>query len=144
MKTSEQGLALIRRSEGFSAQIYLCPAEKPTIGYGHVIRAGESYPNGISEAEAEALLAKDVEGTEQAIGRLVMVSLSQNQFDALVAFAYNIGVKAFEKSTLLRLLNEGNSAAYEQFGRWVYAGGRKLDGLTVRRAAEAALFRQNA
>jgi len=142
MQTSEQGLALIRQSEGFSAHVYLCPAGKNTIGYGHVIADGEQYPDsGISEQDAETLLIQDVNATEQAINRLVTITINQNQFDALVAFTYNIGAGAFEKSTLLQLLNAGDSAgAAEQFSRWVYCNGTVLQGLVTRRAAERVLF----
>lgn len=143
MKASERGYALIRRFEGFSAGCYFCPAGKPTIGYGHVIRSGEKFsPAGITEDEAQALLAQDVKGTEQALSRLVTVPLTQNQCDALVCFTYNVGVTALAKSTLLRLLNAGNpDAAAQEFSRWVYGGGKKLPGLGARRAAEEALFR---
>ena len=141
MRISEQGLALIRQSEGFSAETYICPAGKTTIGYGHVVRPNERFPDGIDKEEAENILQQDVTETEQAVSRLATVELSQNQFDALVAFAYNIGVGAFEKSTLLRLLNDGDmAAAAGEFGRWVYAGDKKLDGLVRRRSLETALF----
>src|SRR5258706_6018694 len=129
MRISEQGMALIRQSEGFSVTPYICPAGKRTIGYGHVIQAGENYPAcGINEGEAEAILLQDISKTEQAVSRLVTVNLAQNQFDALVSFAYNIGINAFEKSTLLRLLNAGETGACAgQFGRWVYGGGKRLE-----------------
>lgn len=139
---SEPGLALLRQFEGFSPAAYICPAGKRTIGYGHVIMAGEEFPEtGISENQANLLLKHDVNKAEQAICRLVTVSLKQCQFDALVCFAYNVGNQAFENSTLLRLLNAGNlGAAAGQFSRWAYAGGRKIPGLAARRAAETALF----
>lgn len=142
MEISEQGLALIRGFEGFSATPYLCPGGKPTIGYGHVIGAGEAFPEaGISRETAETMLKQDVKWAEQAVRRLAAVALSQNQFDALVCLVYNIGAKAFEKSTLLRILNSGDpEAAARQFSRWVYASGRKLPGLERRRAAETLLF----
>lgn len=141
MKTSEQGLALIRRFEGFSTTPYRCPAGKLTIGYGHVMQRGEDWPC-ISQPQAEDLLARDVAATEAVINRLVEVPLKQCQFDALVSFTYNIGVQALEKSTLLRLLNAENPKACLEFGRWVYAAGHKSEGLIARRAAETALFSQ--
>lgn len=138
---SEQGYALIRKFEGFAESMYLCPAGKPTIGYGHVIRSGEPMPQKISQDDAARLLVKDVKATEQAVCRLVEVGITQNQFDALVCLAYNIGVTAFANSTLLKLLNEGNmNAAAKQFLRWVYAGPKKPEGLIRRRAEEMALF----
>jgi lysozyme len=142
MKISEQGLALIRRFEGFSAQAYRCPAGVMTIGYGHTISAGEHFPAaGLSVDEAEILLKKDVEATEQAICRLVDAALNQQQFDALVSFVFNIGIGAFRRSTLLRWLNKGEKlAAAAQFERWVFAGNKKLPGLVTRRNAERELF----
>jgi lysozyme len=137
---SEQGLALIRQFEGFSAKPYLCPAGKPTIGYGHLIKNGD-FPGEISKIEAEKLLKQDVMVAESAIFQLVKVELTQNQLDALVSFIYNIGTKAFEKSTLLRKINEKKpEEAAGQFSRWVYGNGRKLPGLIARRAAESKLF----
>ena len=141
MRISEQGIALIKESEGFSATCYRCPAGKWTIGYGHVVRPDDAIKNKLSAAQAEILLQQDVAETEQAVNRLVTIELNQNQFDALVVFAYNIGIGAFGHSTLLRLLNNGNMTAVSgEFLRWVYAGGKKLDGLVRRRQAEAALF----
>jgi len=133
MHTSEQGIALIKRFEGFSATPYICPAGKNTIGYGHVIGAGEDFSGPVSEEDAEKLLQDDVKVPEQAVNRLVTAQLNQNQFDALVSLIYNIGAAAFQNSTLLRLINTENPAASEQFDRWVYAGGQKLDGLIARR-----------
>jgi len=142
MRTSEQGLALIRQYEGFSAVCYICPAGKQTIGYGHVIRKNEQFTGGISESDARKLLMQDVKGAEQAVIRLVTAVLTQNQFDALVSFTYNVGAAALAKSSLLRFLNAGNpDAAAQEFCRWVYGCGRKLPGLATRRAAEEALFR---
>jgi len=141
MQTSEQGLALIKQYEGFSAVPYICPAGKNTIGYGHVIHAGENFPNPISENDAKNLLGDDVKIPEQAVNRLVTAQLNQNQFDALISLIYNIGAGAFENSTLLRVLNLGEyDQAAEQFDRWVYAGGKPADGLIARRGAEKALF----
>lgn len=144
MKISEQGLTLIMQFEGYSEQAYRCPAGKLTIGYGHVLLPGEEYPNGIDKPEALKLLKNDVKMTEQGVTRLTAVPLSQGQFDALVSLAYNIGIHAFEKSTLLRLLSVRNYAgAGAQFARWDMAGGIKIEGLTRRRMAETMLFQQN-
>ncbi len=142
MQTSEQGIALIKRFEGFSAKPYLCPAGKTTIGYGHVIGSGERFPPaGISPAEAEALLVRDVRSAEAAVGRCITMPLSQQQFDALVSFCYNVGSQAFEKSKLVRLINQAlPGAAAEEFGRWVHVGGRKMPGLIKRRKEEYLLF----
>lgn len=142
MRISEQGIALITRFEGFSPKPYLCPAGKPTIGYGHVIGAGERFsPYGISRKEAEALLFKDIEKAEGAVLKLVRMPLSQGQFDALVSFTYNVGQQAFGKSKLLRFINQGMpGAAAGEFSRWVYSQGRMLHGLAKRRDAESTLF----
>ena len=142
MQTSQTGIDLIKKYEGFSARIYLCPAGKPTIGYGHLILAGEKFPPyGISESDAENLLKQDVGVAENAINNLVAADISQNQFDALASFTYNLGAKSLEKSTLLRLINENNmQAAANEFPKWVFAGDKKLAGLERRRAAEMELF----
>jgi lysozyme len=139
---SEQGLALLKRFEGFSATPYLCPAGKWTIGYGHVIGAGEHFPpQGIDLDVAEELLKQDVNIAEHTVCRLVKSNITQNQFDALVSLVYNIGKEAFEKSALLRLLNQNYlNEAGDQFKRWIYAGGRQSEGLKRRRAAEFGLF----
>ena len=139
MHISEKGLALIRQFEGLRLLAYKCAAGVPSIGYGHTRTAkmGQS----ITQEHAEELLREDVARFEAAVSRLVKVPLTQGQFDALVSFAFNLGAKALEKSTLLRLLNAGDySGTAAQFDRWVYASGKKLSGLVKRRAAERALF----
>lgn len=142
MKTSERGLSLIRKYEGFSCVPYRCPAGTLTIGYGHAIVTGEEFPaSGISQKIAENILKQDVSVAEEAIVKFVTAGLSQNQFDALTSFIYNIGSKAFEKSTLLRLLNEGKPEdAAAEFPKWIYAGKVAQTGLIRRRAAEKQLF----
>lgn len=139
MKISEAGLDLIKSHEGFRSDAYLCPAGIWTIGYGHTgdVEEGQS----VTEEEAEELLLQDVAFAENAVNSLVEVELSQQMFDALVCFVYNVGIGAFEQSTLLRLLNQGQmEEAAEQFLRWNKAGGKELAGLTRRREAERALF----
>lgn len=139
MHISETGLALIRQFEGLRLSAYRCPAGIPTIGYGST--AGVKMGQSITAERAEQLLREDVRQFEAAVSRLVKVPLTQGQFDALTSFAFNLGAKALEKSTLLRLLNAGDySGAAAQFDRWVYASGKKLSGLVKRRAAERALF----
>ncbi len=141
-KTSALGINLIKDFEGFSAARYLCPGGKLTIGYGHVIREDERDTlHNITKLEAESLLTNDVCVAEDAICRLVNVSINQNQYDALVSFIYNVGVGAFARSTLLRHINNGEfEKAAEQFQRWIYSSGKKLSGLIRRREAEAELF----
>ena len=139
---SEQGIALLKTFEGFSATPYICPAGVLTIGYGHVIKPSECLTEApISREEAEIILKQYVKESEQAVTRLVRVELCQEQFDALVSFAYNVGIKAFEKSTLLKKLNAGKplEAALE-LEKWVFAGGKRLPGLVNRRKMERILF----
>ena len=145
MKTSKAGLDLIKQFESFRAAPYLCSAGVPTIGYGTTV-----YPNGIkvklsdqkiTQQLAETFLQHHVNVIEKDVSKLVKVTLTQNQFDALVSFAYNVGIGAFGDSTLLKLLNAGDiDNASKQFERWNKAGGKVSNGLTRRRNAEKALF----
>ena len=145
MKTSDKGLALIKSFEGFSAKPYLCPAGVPTIGYGATY-----YPDGrrvtmqdrpVTEADATAMLRAMLASYEAGVSRYVLVPVTQGQFDALVSFAYNIGLSALKNSTLLRVLNLRDYAgAAAQFARWNRANGKVLPGLTRRREAERVMF----
>jgi lysozyme len=140
MEISEEGLAHIRRFEGLRLRAYKDPAGVWTIGYGHT---GPEVHDGqrISEEEAEALLRADVERIEAGVAR-VAGEARQQQIDALVSFAFNVGLTALRVSTLIRKHRAGDhEGAAREFGRWVYAGGRRLEGLRRRRAAEAALYR---
>lgn len=137
---TQDGIDLIKRFEGFSSTVYICPAGYPTIGYGHLVRSSESFTE-ITETEAEELLRKDVESGERAVLRLVNVPLTDGQFDALVSFTFNLGAGAFQRSTLRRKVNRQNHAEVpEQLMRWVWAGGRKLNGLIRRRESEALIY----
>ncbi len=140
MKISENGVKLISGFEGFSAIAYICAAGKRTIGYGHVIKPNEQFSK-ISKEQAMQLLKSDIEIAEDAVNKLVLVALTQNQFDALVSFVFNIGAGAFKKSTMLKLINSGKIAqAAEEFKRWIFASGKEQQGLTRRREAEKLLF----
>ena len=137
--TGPAGMALIRKFEGCKLTAYRCPAGVWTIGYGstgpHVIPGLT-----ITQARADALLRHDLTRFERAVNRAAPTA-TQNQFDALTAFAFNVGIRAFENSTLLRKHRAGDFAgARAQFARWNKAGGQVLYGLTRRRAAEAALY----
>ncbi|MEG0233115.1 MAG: lysozyme [Hafnia sp.] len=139
--TGEAGLRLIKEFEGLRLAKYLDAVGKWTIGYGHLILPNENYDQPISLDVANALLRADLKRTEEGVRNSVTVAINQNQFDALVSFAFNLGVGNLKSSTLLRLLNEGNIfAAADQFLRWNKAGGRELPGLTRRRRAERDLF----
>ena len=141
MKTSQNGLTLIQKFEGFEGQVYIDAAGYPTIGYGHLIKAGEDFSRGISYAEATKLLAQDVEFAENAVARFIRTPLSQSQFDALVSFTFNLGGGALQRSSLRRKVNRAEHAEVpDEFMRWVFAGGRRLRGLIRRRSAEAQLY----
>lgn len=139
LKTSQQGLELIKHFEGFRSKAYLCPANVWTIGYGTT--SGVKRGQVVTEAQATQMLQRDVEKFENAIKRHVQVPLRQNEFDALVSFVYNVGEGNFKSSTLLRLLNQGGyDDVYAQLQRWNRGGGRVLTGLVRRREAEGKLF----
>lgn len=137
---TQDGIDLIKRFEGFSPTVYICPAGYPTIGYGHLVRDHETFEE-ISQEEAEALLRIDVESAERAVLRLIKVPLTDGQFDALVSFTYNLGSGALQCSTLRRKVNrQAHAEVPEQLMRWVWAGGRKLKGLVRRRDTEAIRY----
>lgn len=137
MKTVNKDI--VKEFEGLRLETYKCPAGVWTIGYGHT--RGVIPGDVITEAEAEALLAEDLEDSEDAVRAFVNVELNQNQFDALVSFVYNLGSGNFNSSTLLRKLNNGDYlGAANEFNRWNKAGGVVLSGLVRRRNAEANLF----
>lgn len=138
---TEDGLRLIRRFEGFSAVPYLCPAGYLTVGYGHVVKNPDAFRQPITEDEAVRILSVDVETAERAVLRLISAPLTDGQFDALASFTFNLGAGALQRSTLRRKANrEEHEDVPAEFLRWVWAGGRKLNGLIRRRQAEAALY----
>ena len=156
MKTGQAGIELMHQFEGFAKQrkdgrveAYPDPGtggEPWTIGWG---TTGEDPFNGgrikkgtiWTREQADERFRQHLEKFERAVNKLVTANINQNQFDALVSFAYNVGPSALEKSTLLRVINRGNFAQAEaQFLRWNRAGGRVMPGLTRRRQAEADLF----
>ena len=137
--TSKAGIDLIKRFEGLRLAAYFDAVGVRTIGYGHTrtVQPGQK----ISEDQADALLKDDLARFEHAVNDYVSVEINQHEFDALVSFAFNVGVDALRRSTLLRMLNEGQrQAAADQFWRWDKAGGRTLAGLKTRRAEERDLF----
>jgi lysozyme len=142
MELSVAGLELLKYSEGFRSQAYLDSNGLPTIGYGHKLLPQESFPDGITEAQASGILASDLRQAEQTVARLVKVPLAQGQFDALVDFCFNLGAGRLASSTLLKVLNGGRyEAAAEQLLRWDLTGGEVNGGLKARREAEIALWR---
>lgn len=146
MKTSQAGVKLIKSFEGLRLDAYIDAVGVLTIGYGHTgpeVKLG----NRVNPQQADILLNKDLVRFEEAVEKLVKISLNQAQFDALVSFAFNIGVGAFKDSTLLKRLNAGENpcnVAKEEMSRWNKGeGGRVLAGLTRRRSSEIELFCQD-
>ncbi len=142
-RVSERGLGLIKRFEDCELKVYLCPAGVKTAGYGATGHGVAEMELGalITQEQADRWLAEDVKVFEDAVNDLTRVPLNQNEFDALVSFVYNVGKGAFERSTLLKLLNAGDrKGAAREFLKWTRAGGRRLAGLVKRRRAERDLF----
>ncbi len=146
MQISEKGLNLIKKFEGFSSKPYLCPANVPTIGFGSTY-----YENGmlvtldddsVSEQRATEILKFTTDKMYGSfVNKAVKVKLNQNQFDALVSFAYNLGNGNLQQSTLLKKVNSNDFiGASLEFEKWNKAGGKVLSGLTKRRTAEKELF----
>lgn len=145
MRMSADGLALVKEFEGLRLKAYKCPAGVWTIGYGHTSAAGdpEVIPGmEITKAEAEEILKRDMVQYENGVRKLVKVEVTQGQFDALVDFAYNAGVGALAKSTLLKRVNEERfNEVPAEFMKWTRGGGKELPGLVRRRRAEVKLWR---
>lgn len=141
MRTSDNGIELLKRFEGYREQAYRCPAGVWTIGYGHT---GGVYEGQVCTREqAERWLREDLKNAENAVNALEPSRpLRQNEFDALVSFVYNLGAGNFSGSTLRRkvLANPDNPSIRDEFGKWIYADGRIQPGLVTRREAEADLY----
>jgi GH24 family phage-related lysozyme (muramidase) len=136
---NQDSIDLIKKYEGLRLKAYVCPAGKLTIGYGHTKSVKASQR--ITEAEADALLLEDLRGFEAAVKASIKVPVSENQIGALVSFAFNVGLGAFRRSTLLKRLNAGDyKAVPTELLKWNKAGGVVLPGLTARRAAEGFLW----
>ena len=144
IKVDNAGIDLIGQFEGLRLNAYDDGVGVWTIGWGTTV-----YPNGqkvkkgdkITLEQAKQYKAHDLAKFEKAVNDAVKVPLNQNQFNALVSLAYNIGVSAFSYSTLVKSLNEGNyKAAADQFLVWVNAGGKRMQGLVNRRNKERELF----
>ena len=142
MKTSDKGIEQIKSFEGFRSMPYQDVVGKWTVGYGHLMIPGDGTVQGspITMGQATELLRKDLHTAEQAVNSCG-VELEQNEFDALVSFVYNLGVGAFQRSTLLKLLKTGNKvAASGEFPKWAMAGGKEVPGILKRRRAEQDCF----
>ena len=141
MKTSQKGIDLIKSFEGCKLQSYKCPAGIWTIGYGTTL--GIRPAMRITLQEAEDYLKRDLKQFEDCVNMLVKVVLTQNEFDALVSWTYNLGCGSLRKSTMLKYLNEGKKQfVTSEMVKWNKANGRVLKGLILRREAEAVLFSQ--
>lgn len=144
MKASDKIKELIKGWEGLRLTAYRCPAGVWTIGYGHTgtdVRAGQR----ITPAQARALFESDLTAFESALTRELTrtgVTLTQNRYDALLSFAYNVGLSKLTDSTLWRKMeaNPDDPGIATEFSRWIYGGGRKLPGLVKRRAKEAMIW----
>jgi len=145
-KTGERGISLIKSFEGFSAKPYKCPAGISTIGYGATF-----YPDGrkvamtdtpVNESQATDLLKSMLGSFEKYVDSYCRDDINQNQFDALVSFAYNLGPANLKASTLLKKVNANPAdvTIRDEFMKWNKAGGKALAGLTRRRQAEADLY----
>lgn len=141
MKTSQEGIELIKKFEGCELKPYVCSGGVLTIGYGHT---GSDVAEGqeITQECAEQLLREDLEKFENYVNDMVDPELEQCQFDALVAWTYNLGPTNLSTSTLLKRLNTNqfDDVPY-QIKRWNKASGKVLDGLVRRREAESLLFK---
>ena len=141
MNLGYNGTKLLKFFEGCRLTAYQDSVGVWTIGYGHTkgVHAGMS----ITQEEAEQMLLTELEEYEGYVEKYVTVPLTQNQFDALVVWVYNLGPTNFRKSTLLKELNSGNyTAAGNEITKWNKAGGKVLAGLVKRREAEALLFNE--
>lgn len=143
-EVSKVGLDLIKEFESFRSEAYMCPSNVATIGYGSTFYLdGRSVKIGdkITREESEQLLVATVQMFADEVSKVVKVPLNSNQFSALVSLCFNIGVGAFKKSTLLKLLNNKDyRGASKQFLRWNRGGNKILSGLTRRRVRERELF----
>ena len=154
MRMSVLGRQALIEMEGSECIAYRDSAGLPTIGCGHLLTKDElssgkllidsvsvKWKDGLTGSQVEALLAQDIAPVENAVTAAVKVPLHEDQFDALVCFAFNVGTGAFRNSNLLRKLNAGNYAAVPaQLRRWVHAGGEVVAGLANRREKEVALW----
>lgn len=158
LTTGESGIRLVKAFEGCLKPVgggkfttYICPAGVLTLGYGHTNANGRRIKSGDvwTQGECDAALREDLTVAERAVRRRIRVDLTQHQFEALVSFTFNLGEGSLSRSSLLRMVNAKDfDGAADAFGAWNKAKDpqtgelRELKGLTRRRAAEAALFRE--
>jgi len=139
MKISEDGLELIKKFEGCETTAYQDSVGVWTIGFGHTKGVEEGQTCSIEDAES--MLADEMDEYEGYINNMVKVDLQQHEFDALVAWVYNLGPTNLGESTMLKVLNGGQfDRVPEEMNRWTRAGGKILEGLVRRRQAESLMF----
>jgi lysozyme len=138
MSPTADCIALVKSFEGCKLEAYADSVGIPTIGYGRT--QGVKLGDTCTQEQADAWLAEDLQSAADAVLRLVKVNLSQGEYGALVSFTYNLGQANLARSTLLRLLNQGDKSCAAEFPKWSFAGGKLLNGLLRRRLAEQALF----
>jgi lysozyme len=148
MKTSEIGLNLIKHYEGFYSKPYRCPAGLWTIGYGHVINDGRVLPADCNRVflkdEINALLTADLKRFERGVALYCPVQLTQNQFDALVSFSFNLGLGTLQRSKVRQRINRKDVVgAANVLLKYNTARGKVLKGLDLRRKDEYALLMSN-
>jgi len=142
MKTSKEGVSLLKKFEGCKLRTYLDAVDVPTIAYGRTkdVKIGDIC----TQQQAEDWLEEELVEYEGYVEKAVTVPLEQNQFDALVSWTYNLGPSNLTRSSMLRVLNASDyDNVPEQIMRWNKAGGRVLAGLVRRREAEAEMFKGN-
>ena len=147
MKISQSGITMIKTFEGLAKlrndgkiEAYKDPVGILTIGYGHTKYVHDGMV--VTEHQANLFLEFDLRRFEQGVNDLVHVEITQNQFDSLVSFAFNVGISALAMSTLLEKLNRKDYVgAAKEFIRWNKAGGSTLAGLTIRRIKESQNFK---
>ena len=146
MNVSKAAIALIKHHEGVRSRPYRCPANLWTVGVGHLIGDGkllpDSYNRNFTAEEIDGLLKSDLRRFELGVHKMLPnVPLRQHEFDAIISFCFNLGLGAFQRSTLRQALLRGDKkAAMESLVKYCRAGGKILKGLQTRRLDEKALF----
>ena len=145
MTTGKNGILLIEEFEGFRANAYKDAVGLPTIGFGTLIDSEEEkqlLTETISKDQAEGLLRKELAMIEKKFTIMVTSKVNQNQYDALVSIAYNLGINNLKSSTLLKKVNHNPAdvTIRDEFNKWIHAGGKVLQGLVRRRKAEGDLY----
>ncbi len=145
MEMSQNGIDSLKSLEGYRSKPYMCSGKHWTIGWGHLIfgqlRWHQLTEDGITKAQAEELLRDDLDFSVKRVNKYVKRELTQNQFDAIVSFTFNVGPGALKRSVLLKRINSGDfEGVPSQMRRWNKSGGRVLKGLKRRRGTEIELW----